>query len=76
MLIKILREIEKSKGSVSLQELSRRLNIDPGVLDGMLEHWVRKGRLQKAVAGYAANCEDTAACTACKLCPPARTSKR
>jgi len=45
LLHDVLKAVESTKGSITLMELSRRLNIAPEVLDGMLQHWERKGRL-------------------------------
>jgi hypothetical protein len=46
MLKQVLHEIESAQGPVSLDALGRKLNIDRSVLDGMIQFWVRKGRLQ------------------------------
>jgi len=56
MLTRVLSEVEAAKGPLDLNELSRRLAVDRGVLDGMIQFWVRKGRLvdDAAVAGQAA----------------------
>jgi len=45
MLRDVLQAVETTQGPITLAELSRRLNIDPGALDGMLQHWERKGKL-------------------------------
>lgn len=45
MLREVLQAIEAADGPITLNELSRRLDIDPGVLDGMLSHWSRRGRV-------------------------------
>ncbi len=61
MLWKVLHEVESAQISLDLNELSRRLDVDRSVLDGMIQFWVRKGRLvdNAASAGQA-----TAACAA------------
>ena len=46
MLKQVLHEIESAQGPVNLDALGRKLNIDRGALDGMIQFWVRKGRLQ------------------------------
>lgn len=52
MLYQVLEAIEQANGPVSLDELSRRLKIEAGALEGMIAFWVRKGRLKDtAVAG-------------------------
>ncbi len=45
MLRDVLQAVETAEGPITLDELSRRLNIDRGVLDAMLDHWSRKGKL-------------------------------
>lgn len=45
MLREVLRIVETADGPISLADVSKQLGIDPGVLDGMLDYWVRKGRL-------------------------------
>ena len=50
MLYQVLEEIEQARGPVLVKDLGQRLNIDPGVLMGMIEFWVRKGRLRDDVA--------------------------
>lgn len=52
MLYQVLEAIERANGPVSLDELSQRLQIEPGALEGMIAFWVRKGRLKDtAIAG-------------------------
>jgi len=46
MLNQVLHEIENARGPLTVNELSRKLGIDPAALEGMIEFWVRKGRLQ------------------------------
>ncbi len=52
MLYQILEAIEQTNGPVSLDELSRRLQIEASALEEMITFWVRKGRLKDtSVAG-------------------------
>lgn len=46
MLREVLNEIKATSGSIDLNQLARKLNIDRPTLDGMIEFWVRKGKLQ------------------------------
>ena len=46
MLTKVLHEIENTQGPITVRELSRKLEIGPNALEGMLQFWVRKGRIQ------------------------------
>jgi hypothetical protein len=45
MLREVLHLVETAEGPISLADISRQLGIDRGVLDGMLNYWVRKGEL-------------------------------
>ncbi|NLA75434.1 MAG: sugar metabolism transcriptional regulator [Deltaproteobacteria bacterium] len=61
----ILSEIKKyfiEHPAASLADLSIRFNIDPDAMRGMLDQWIRKGRLRKLEqAGSCSNC-----CSNCK----------
>jgi hypothetical protein len=58
MLREVLQVVESSAGPISLVEVSRRTGIDPGALTGMLDYWVRKGRLavDQAVVACSGGC--------------------
>lgn len=62
MLWKVLHEVESARPPLDLNELSRRLDVDRGTLDGMIQFWVRKGRLVDNAASNAG--QSTAACAA------------
>jgi hypothetical protein len=47
MLQLVLQEIEAAGGTINLSDLSQKLHLEPGALEGMLEFWVRKGRLRR-----------------------------
>ena len=71
MLREVLRAVESAGGPITLNELSRQLSIDPGVLDGMLAHWSRRGKLMiDAETGTVLFSKD-----ADKLIPPASLAK-
>lgn len=70
MLRQVLQTVEAAGGPITLSELSRRLDIDPGALTGMLEHWAQRGRLT-VDGGLAAACA-TGGCGSCSgaaACP-------
>ncbi len=72
MLNQVLREIETAQGSITLSELSRKLEITPTALEGMLQFWVRKGRLQDDNRGSvqaSANTSCGDGCTDVVACP-------
>ena len=58
MLRQLLCEVEATQGPLDLNELGRRLDVERGALDGMIQFWVRKGRLidNRAAAEDAAVC--------------------
>ncbi len=45
MLHAILHELQTASGPMTLRSLSIRLNVQPSALEGMIQFWVRKGRL-------------------------------
>ena len=45
MLKQVLLTIESTNGPVHVAELSQRLGIERGALEGMIDYWVHKGRL-------------------------------
>jgi hypothetical protein len=47
MLTRVLTLLEQHHGGLNVQELSRRLDVQPGALEGMLELLVSKQRLVK-----------------------------
>jgi hypothetical protein len=50
MLRQVLQELESATGPVELNALSRKLGVERGALEGMIEFWMRKGRLKDAYA--------------------------
>ena len=58
MLRQVLNAFEDSAGPRSLGKLAKELDIAPGMLEGMIDYWVRKGKLREAGSG-------TATCTTC-----------
>ncbi len=49
MLQQILRELEATQGPISLSDLACKLGVEQSALKGMIEFWVRKGRLKDDV---------------------------
>jgi hypothetical protein len=46
MLKQVLQEIKAVQGTISLTELSRKLGVERSALEGMIQFWIRKGRLK------------------------------
>jgi len=64
MLRQVLHEIESANAPITLQTLGRRLAIEPSALQGMIDFWVRKGRLRDDDA--VDNCATSGGCgTSC-----------
>lgn len=51
MLHQVLEALEHAPGPLSLDELSQRLGVERGALEGMIAFWVRKGRLRDTGQG-------------------------
>jgi hypothetical protein len=63
MLKKILQEFQSNQGLLDLNQLSRKLNIEPAALEGMLEHLVQLGKLEKESTSQACSI----ACSECSF---------
>jgi hypothetical protein len=48
VLTEVLDAIQSGDGAMSLRALSRQLKVEPSALEGMIQHWVAKGRLTVA----------------------------
>ena len=46
-LKQVLIAFETTNGSVSLPQLARELDVSRERLDGMIQHWVRKGKIRE-----------------------------
>jgi hypothetical protein len=66
-LREVLCAFEQAQGPMSLDDLSRRLGVDRGTLDAMLDFWVRKGRLREVNPSQLP--EGCAACSGADGCP-------
>lgn len=47
MLQQILSEIESAQGTINLAELARKLAVQPSALEGMIDFWVKKGKIKR-----------------------------
>ena len=65
MLRKVLQAFEEADGPVKLADLSRDLGVEPGALEGMVDFWVRKGRLQASGQGSGFFACAVAGCNTC-----------
>ena len=46
-LRQVLNKFEERSGAISLSEMAQELDITLGALEGMIHHWVRKGKLRE-----------------------------
>ena len=53
MLGRILEEIKEAGSAVNLEELSRRVGVQPSALEGMIDYLVRQGKLKDDAASPA-----------------------
>ncbi len=51
VLRQVLDIFEQATGPLALSEVARELGIERGVLEGMLQYWVRKGKLREVTGG-------------------------
>jgi hypothetical protein len=65
MLNQVLREIETAQGPITVRELSRKLDVEPNALEGMIQFWVRKGRIQDDDASMSCNVKIGDCSTSC-----------
>ena len=49
-LSQVLDAFEESKGPLTMSQIARDLHVSPARLEGMIQYWVRKGKLQETVA--------------------------
>jgi len=73
MLRQVLRELESATGPVELNALSRKLGVERSALQGMIEFWVRKGRLKDeyavAIKGTCVSDDCAVTCSDAHTCP-------
>jgi hypothetical protein len=50
MLLVDLRNYIATRGRVSMRDLSLHFQIEPEAVRGMLEHWIRKGKVSRDAA--------------------------
>ena len=52
----VLDHFAAAGGPVSLATMAQQLAIDPGVLEGMIAYWVRKGKVREVFAQGGGDC--------------------
>lgn len=70
MLIQLKKEIQKANGQIRMSELSKKLQVSPSVIEGMLLSLYGKDVLNKAMD----TCKDSVVCATCGVhCPFAKS---
>ena len=64
----VLNAFEQN-GPASLAQMSRDLEIEASALEGMIQFWVRKGKLREVCDLGCASCGAQSSCPACVLVP-------
>lgn len=62
MILSNIKEYFSEHPAASLSDLSIRFNVEPEAMRGMLDHWIRKGKVQKL--DYGSSCSNC--CSDCK----------
>jgi len=66
MILSQVRDYLKQRGQCTLSDIALHFDTDPDAVRGMLEVWIRKGKVEKHSA--------TKSCgTSCQSCDPAAT---
>lgn len=60
----VLNAFEDTSYSLSINELAMRLDVTPGMLEGMIAHWIRKGKIRET-----SNASQCTACGGADGCP-------
>lgn len=68
-LRQVLQAFEQADTSLRLDTLSRELGIAPGLLEGMIDHWVRKGRIKEVRDALPDGCTSCHGCGVRNECP-------
>jgi hypothetical protein len=63
VLRQVLNFFEDAGASLTVNQVARELDIAPGMLEGMIDHWVRKGKLrQTSNTMHCATCGGASGC--------------
>jgi hypothetical protein len=66
MILADIRSYLQQRQRASLSDIALHLGSDPDAVRGMLERWIRKGKVRKLMANAACN-------SSCKVCDPTAT---
>ena len=66
MILSDIKRYLQARGQASLGDIALHFDANPEAVRGMLEHWIRKGRVERQLANPACG-------SACSQCDPADT---
>lgn len=72
MLKQVLNEMQAARGTVRLNELATRLNVETSALEGMIAFWVSRGKMNPvSLDSQGTNCASPCAgsCPGVNECP-------
>ena len=55
-LRQVLQTFENNDASLSMTDMVRQLDVTPAMLEGMIQHWVRKGKLREVLDCQTESC--------------------
>jgi hypothetical protein len=61
-LRQVLEQFEQTQGAVALPQMARTLGIERGMLQTMIDYWVRKGKLREVGTPVCETCGSAGAC--------------
>ncbi len=61
-LRQVLEQFEQTQTAVSLPQMARALGIERGMLQTMIDYWVRKGKLREVGAPVCQTCGSASGC--------------
>ena len=65
VLRQVLQMFEQADAPLSVRQMARELDMTPAMLEGMLAHWVRRGKLRRVQPGQV--CGTCGKATQCPL---------
>jgi len=63
-LREVLNRFDGQSVPVSINQMAREMSLEPGVLQGMIDYWVRKGKLRE-ISGSGDSCVTCGVKSAC-----------
>ncbi len=71
MLYQLLHEIESAPGTLTISQLAAQMRVEESALWGMIDFWVRKGRIRSDAVSDGAIAAPVCGGASCNQCPGA-----